>query len=113
MLDQDTRVDSPTQHETTLGEAVSLNGMDSSAPRRAHLRGLTMARQAAERRHARPSFETYMDGTERIAAARERTEALRVELARIDTTHWLWLHDHGEEMPERPRSRLKVARTEG
>ena len=33
-----------------VGEGVLINGMDQQAARRAHMRELTMARQAAERR---------------------------------------------------------------
>jgi len=107
IADRDARENGLKQHGTALGEAVSLNGVDLSAVRRAHFRELTMARQAAERRSARPNFEKHLDAAERLAAAHLRSEELRVELARIDSTHWLWLHDQGTDLPERLNVRGK------
>lgn len=98
--DQDTRRGDVARQEPVLGDAVSRNGVDCSAARRAHMRALTMARQAAERRHARPADAAGLDSTARLAAARERAVELRAELERIDAEHRTWLHDQGEDVPE-------------
>jgi len=83
-----------------LGDGICRNGVDSQAGRRAHMRELTMARQAAERRHARPSPQPGMDRSGQLAAAQERAVELRIELARLDASHREWLHAQGEDVPE-------------
>jgi hypothetical protein len=107
--DRETHADDIKRHGSGLGEAVSRNGVDVSAARREHLRELTMARQAAERRHARPALSSGLDRATRLVAAQERATELRVELERIDSEHRTWLHDHGEHVPEL-RSRQRVLR---
>ncbi|MGH2387125.1 MAG: hypothetical protein ACRDIE_02895 [Chloroflexota bacterium] len=96
--DRYTLGDGDHRQETLLGEGVSRNGADCAAERRAHMRGLTMARQAAEQRHARPTRLTGLDRTARLAAARERALELRAELDRIDVEHQTWLHNRGEDL---------------
>src|SRR5579871_2100330 len=86
--------------EPPFGEGVLHNGIDGSAIRRAHMRALTMARQAAERRCALPAPLWVSDRQARLAARRERVEELRVELARIDDAHWRWLDEQGVAMPD-------------
>jgi hypothetical protein len=83
-----------------LGEGVLHNGIDETAARRAHMRTLTMARQAAERRCAHPPAEAGLDRPARLAARREREAELRVELARIDAAHRSWLDEQGLDVPE-------------
>jgi hypothetical protein len=79
----------PESEEGICGEAVPLNGADSQARRRAHMRALTMARQAAEHRVAHPSIPMGTpDRTMRLAA---RVIKMREELARINAEHQAWL----------------------
>ena len=93
------------RQETLLGEGVSRNGADCAAERRAHMRGLTMARQAAEQRHARPTRPIGLDRTARLA--KERALELRTELDRIDAEHKTWLQDQGEVIDEERPGPLK------
>jgi hypothetical protein len=83
-----------------LGEGVLHNGVEGAAAHRAHMRGLTMARQAAERRFGQPAAQAGLDRPARLAARRERAEELRVELERIDAEHRSWLHEQGVHVPE-------------
>jgi hypothetical protein len=76
------------------------NGVDPSAQHRAHRRALTTARQAAERRHARPSAESGASAAE-----------FRAELARINALHRTWLLEHGEVVVERRMRRRKPSGT--
>ena len=103
------------RQETLLGEGVSRNGADCAAERRAHMRGLTMARQAAEQRHARPTRPLGLDRTARLVVARERALELRTELDRIDAEHKIWLQDQGEvigeERPSAPKATETVSAT--
>ncbi|MGH2346570.1 MAG: hypothetical protein ACRDG4_15195 [Chloroflexota bacterium] len=100
-IEQHEREDDLKQPATMVGEGVTCNGVDSSAERRAHMRELTMARQEAERRFSRAGIPAGVDRPARLAAARERAEDLRAELARIDGMHRSWLHDKGMHVPER------------
>ena len=75
------------------GEGVLHDGIDVQSARRAHMRELTTARQAAERRRTRPLDGDYPT---RQAAAQERAAELQSELARIEAAHQQWLRDHGE-----------------
>lgn len=111
-LEQDLRADREPRQETALGEAVSRNGVDCSAQRRAHMRELTTARQAAERLHKRPLGQADADRSSQLAAARDRALDLRTELARIDAEHRTWLHDQGEDVPELRSRQHKVAGTD-
>jgi hypothetical protein len=97
---QDPRSDDAQYHGMLLGGCVSRNGVDASALRRAHMRELTMARQAAERRQARPPMNGSLDRPAQLAAAQERAIEYRAELARIDADHKRWLQEHGEDQPE-------------
>jgi hypothetical protein len=94
--DRYTLGDGDHRQETLLGEGVSRNGADCAAERRAHMRGQTMARQAAEQRHARPTRPMGLDRSARLVVARERALELRAELDRIDAEHKTWLQDQGE-----------------
>jgi len=91
------------RQETLLGEGVTRNGADCAAERRAHMRGLTMARQAAEQRHARPTRPAGLDRAARLMVARERAVELRAELDRIDVEHQTWLHGRGEDLENEKR----------
>lgn len=97
------------QHgESVLIDGLSRNGVDDLAARRAHMRDMTMARQAAERRYARPGLPAGSAGPEdamRLAMAQERAIAFRAELARIDAEHRRWLREHGVDVVERPTRR--------
>lgn len=99
--EQHEREDDLKQPPTMVGEGVTCNGVDNSAERRAHMRELTMARQEAERRFSRSGIPTNVDRPARLAAAKERADELRAELARIDAMHRSWLHDKGMHVPER------------
>jgi len=106
--DRYTLGDGDHRQETLLGEGVSRNGADCAAERRAHMRGLTMARQAAEQRHARPTRPIGLDRTARLVVARERALELRTELDRIDAAHRTWLLDQGEVIGEDQANVLKA-----
>ncbi|HVA89515.1 MAG TPA: hypothetical protein VNL71_06705 [Chloroflexota bacterium] len=97
---------------TVVGEGVARNGIDGSSARRAHMRELTMARQAAERRFARPGISMTTDRPARLAAARERAEELRQELARIDDMHRAWLQAQGVHVPDRLARQGRLAPSE-
>src|SRR6185312_11133006 len=98
-IEQYEREDDLKQPPTMVGEGVACNGVDSSAERRAHMRELTMARQEAERRFSRSGIPNNVDRPARLAAAKERADELRVELARIDALHRSWLQDKGMHVP--------------
>jgi hypothetical protein len=103
------REDDLKQPPTMVGEGVTCNGVDSSAERRAHMRELTMARQEAERRFSRSGIPTNVDRPARLAAAKERADELRAELARIDALHRSWLQDKGMHVPERLARQDKIS----
>lgn len=84
--------------EGVLADGLLRNGVDGLAARRAHLRAMTMARQAAEQRHMHPA------GPAQCVSTREHAVALRAELARIDAEHRQWLHDQGEAYTARGAS---------
>jgi hypothetical protein len=100
------------RQEPALLDGVLCNGVDGSAERRSHMRELTMARQAAERRHARPASETGLDRAAQVVAARARAVELRAELERIDAEHRTWLRARGEHVPDPPTRRHKLKTTE-
>jgi hypothetical protein len=80
------------------GEGVLINGVDQQAARRTHMRELTMARQAAERRSLQHSEEAArQDRTARAVEKQERRTALAAELKRIEAAHQAWLETHDEE----------------
>lgn len=104
--------DDPRQGPGLL-DGMLCNGVDSAAERRAHMRELTMARQAAERRHARPTSDLRLDRQAQALAARARDAELRAELARIDDAHRTWLRAQGEDVPELPARNRIVKETGG
>ena len=91
--------------ESILVDGLLQNGTDRSAYWRAHVRELTVARQAAERRHTGPGLATGLDKPALLALARERAVALRVELTRINAEHRIWMRAHGVVLAERPTRR--------
>lgn len=93
------------RRESVLVDGILHNGVDGLAVRRAHMRALTMARQAAERRSMRAAGR---DGSARLVAARERAAELRAELARIDAEHRTWLHEQGEDAAARRTRRRRA-----
>jgi hypothetical protein len=105
---QQTRRDDVQLQETVLVDGLLRNGVDTLAARRAHLRNLTMARQAAERRHERHAMARTLDQDLRPDAARSRANEFRMELSRLDSVHRVWLQDQGEDVPVR-RTRLRRA----
>ena len=91
---RDAQWDSALQ-QPSFGGGVLRNGIDEQAAYRAHLREMTTARQAAERRHASArSTEATMERAARQVAAEVRLAVLREELARIDGLHRRWLLEH-------------------
>ena len=93
--------------DSGLVDALLHNGVDGLAARRAHMRQLTMARQAAERQYARA---VGRDGP----VLRDETRAYAVQyqgdLARIEGEHMTWLHAQGVDVPERPARRTRQPR---
>ncbi|HVA91388.1 MAG TPA: hypothetical protein VNL71_16260 [Chloroflexota bacterium] len=85
-------------HESIIGDAVPLNGLEDQSARRAHMREQTTARQAAERRLEFPRIRrAEYDYHARMAA---RAGEVRAELALIDVAHEAWLRAHGGEVEE-------------
>ncbi len=99
---QHTREDGDQHQERVLIDGLLRNGVDDLAARRAHMREMTMARQAAERHYTHPA------GPPPLVAARDSAADLRAELARIDATHRTWLHDHGVDVPARRTRRTRT-----
>ena len=78
-------------------DGVVYDGVDPAAPRRAHARVLTTARQVAERGQTGPA-----------EPGADRAAVFWVEMARIDAAHRAWLLERGEEvfaLPPRGRRR--------
>ena len=98
--------------ESILVDGLLQNGTDRSAYWRAHVRELTVARQAAERRHTGPGLATGMDKPALLALARERAvghvfgrardQPARGALTRINAEHRIWMRAHGVVLAERP-----------
>ena len=85
-------------------DSILYDGVDAHAIWRAHLREVTMARQAAERRLAQRASPTRQDVAARAAASRQRTEEFQLEMERINAEHRRWQQEHGvldEELPGR------------
>ena len=81
------------------GEGVLVDGVDSQAAQRAHMRALTMERQAAEGRIKRPlNLHGNSDPEARREAARLRVIEVRAELARIEAKHQIWLQARTEPL---------------
>jgi hypothetical protein len=94
---------------TVLIDAMLYNGVDGLAMRRAHMRELTRARQAAERRYTQPALAANREGPPRLTTARERTEEYQAEIARISAEHRIWMHEQGEIVVELRTRRRKAA----
>ena len=90
----DTQERDPDRRERVFAEAVPLNGADSRADWRAHLRELTTARQAAERHLRYPPIPPGIP--DRLALMAWRVAAVRAILARTNAEHQRWLGAHGE-----------------
>ena len=105
------QMDASQGHEHALVDGLLQNGTDRSAYWRAHVREMTMARQAAERRHARPGPAIGLDKPAQLALARERAVALRVALTRINAEHRIWMRAHGVDLAERPTRRHAAPHT--
>ena len=90
--------------EVVMMDAILYDGVDPRAIRRTHMREVTMARQAAERRLALRNPSAAQDQASKAVTARERAEEFRLEMARISADHRRWQSEHGEtvtELPER------------
>jgi hypothetical protein len=99
----------PRRIETTMMDSILYDGVDPLAARRAHMRDVTMARQAAERRFAQRGSSEKQDGSARLMAAKERAAALRLELERIYADDRRWQREHGEDVSDLPdRGRRKA-----
>ena len=90
-----------------LVDALLHNGVDGLAARRAHMRELTMARQAAERQYAR---SVGRDGPALPDETRAYAVQYQGDLARIEGEHMTWLHARGVDVPERPARRTRLPR---
>ena len=102
----DGREDIPRRGNVLI-DAMLYNGIDALAMRRAHMRELTRARQAAELRYKQPALTTNREGPPRLNTARERAVEYQAEIARINTEHWIWMHEHEETVVE-PRTKRKA-----
>ncbi|GAC1402004.1 MAG: hypothetical protein NVSMB65_19250 [Chloroflexota bacterium] len=80
------------------GEGVIVNGGDQQADRRAHMRALTTARQAAERRALHGPEGSATSGSARRGVERQaRRVELQAELQRIEAEHQTWLQLHSPD----------------
>ncbi len=80
----------------SLGEGVLINGMDAEAGRRAHMRGLTTARQTAEQGPSRGRLRAYLPeptAADRLLAHQTRTAATDAAFIEIEAAHQTWLHE--------------------
>jgi len=98
------------QEENILIDGMLYKGIDSLAPRRAHMRELTTARQAAEQRYAQ-SLAAHRNGSATLSEAREGAVELSLELTRLDVAHRHWLYEHGEDVAQHPIRRRRMPRT--
>jgi hypothetical protein len=103
--------DGSQSQEHILVDGLLQNGTDRSALWRAHVREMTMARQAAERRPAGPGPAIGLDKPAQLTLARARAVALRLELTRINAEHRIWMRSHGVDLAERPTRRRAAPRT--
>jgi hypothetical protein len=94
---------------TVLIDAMLYNGIDGLAMRRAHMRELTLARQAAERRYTQPASAASREGPPRLTTAQERAVEYQAEIARINDEHRIWMHEQGEIVVELRTRRRKAA----
>ena len=86
------------KQQGVFGEGVPVNGIDNLAARRAHMRELTAARQAAERRRSQPWSVDSGAYANRLEATRARSAEMYAELARIEDEHQRWLDEHDEKL---------------
>lgn len=98
------------REEGMLVDGIVYRGIDTFAARRAHMRELTTARQAAEQ-HYTQAVATHRNGSVPLIEVRERAVELRVELDRIDAAHRSWLHEQGEDVAPRRTRRHKMPGT--
>src|SRR5665213_2730024 len=94
---------------TVLIDAMLYNGVDGLAMRRAHMRELTRARQAAERRYTQPALAANREGPPRLTTASERTAEYQAEIARISDEHRTWMREQGEIVVELRTRRRRAA----
>lgn len=88
-----------------LVDGMLCNGVDVLAEQRTHMRELTMARQAAER-DAAAVWMRRAGNEAPLLEQRERVEAARAKLARLQADHQAWQLAHGAVVEERhPRRR--------
>ena len=90
-------------------DAILYDGVDPMAMWRAHMREVTMARQAAERRLARRDSSIAHDVGTRAIAARERAAVFGIEKAQINADHQSWQREHGEAVSATPGRRHRKA----
>ena len=94
--------------ENGMMDAILYDGKDPLGSWRSHMREVTMARQAAERRLSLRTSSQVQDRPARLVAAQERAEEFRIEMGRINDDHRRWRQAHGEltlELPDRGRQR--------
>jgi len=108
MLQEDSDPEAGPQQEHMLVDGMLYNGVDAFADRRSHLRALTMARQAAERRAAAPRA-VGSAAAQSSVEREERALTLQRALLRLQEEHRAWQREHGlhvaERIPRRRRSR--------
>ena len=90
-----------------LVDALLHNGVDGLAARRAHMRELTMARQAAERQY---TLSVGRGGPALPDEMRAYAVQYHADLARIEGEHLTWLHAQDMDAPERPPRRTRLPR---
>ena len=90
-------------------DAMLYNGVDILAARRAHMRELTAARQAAEQLQSRQRVQAPLGPESDAGAGRQRTIAMYAELSRLNDEHRAWELEQGITVRERP-GRLRRAR---
>ena len=93
------REDIPRRGKVLI-DAMLYNGIDGLAMRRAHMRELTLARQAAERRYTQPASAVTREGLPRLTTAHERAVEFQEEIARINAEHRIWMREQGEIVVE-------------
>jgi len=103
-LDRDTRRNDGYQVRMGIEiDGMLYNGVDSMAVRRAHMRTLTAARQAAEQSQSRHAVSVALDQAGEHDAA--RTAAIYTEIARLTVVLRAWQREQGEVVEDRPRRR--------
>lgn len=108
LLEPDAGREDIPRRGTVLIDAMLYNGIDGLATRRAHMRELTLARQAAERRYTQPASAVPREGQPRLTTARARAVEFQEEIARINAEHRIWMHEQGEVVVELRTRRRKV-----